>query len=153
MGSRGHLKITGGIDRDTGRWRFFVEAMEAVGLEEALGLATGPGQRKAATIASIASRDELLRAAAAEFFPDLRPAEQARDMHQHWRRYVAAGWPRERALEEPPERRRGTIEGALWRVMKTRDHLLAERSLRLILAVSSGYLLPPPPATFDDDET
>ena len=31
MGSRGHLEITGGIDRDTGRWRFFVEAMEADG--------------------------------------------------------------------------------------------------------------------------
>ena len=122
-------------------------------LDCALGLKAEPGQRSARTRAAIAERDRLVAEAAVEFFPDQPPAAQARGLHQRWSRYAVSGWRRERALSAPPPMRRGKIEERLWQVMKVRDLVLTERSVRAILAASYPYSLPSPQDTLEENRT
>lgn len=106
-------------------------------LDCALGLKTEPGQRSVRTRAAIAERDRLVAEAAAEFFSDEPPAAQARAIHERWTRYATSGWRRERALSTLPSIRHGKIEGRIWQIMKVRDFVLKERSIRGILDASN----------------
>lgn len=116
-------------------------------LDEAFGLKPGPGQRSAQTTAILAERDHHLRAAAAEFYPGLPPAHQARELHARWTHYRASGWHHERALDAAPLFRAGTLQARLWAVLRLRDFVPSERTLRAVLATSSGCSLPPPSPT------
>jgi hypothetical protein len=101
----------------------------------ALGLKRSPGQRTWHTCAALAERDRLLRAAAARF-AGLSITEQAMALHKELSRYHASAWQRERAHDRCPDRHLGTIHEFLWRALKAHDHVLAPRSLRLVLAKS-----------------
>lgn len=114
------------------------------GLEEAMGLRTVAGQRSARTRATMDERDRMLREAAAEFFPGISFDAQADAIHTRWQRYAATGWLRERALDVVPPHRTGTLEERFWTILRARDHVIARRTIRLILAASSGYSLPAP---------
>lgn len=124
-------------------------AGEEPSLDEALGLKPQGGQRSAQTVAILAERDRLLREAAAEFFSGLLVTQQARELHRRWTRYEASGWRRERALDVVPSSRLGTLEGRLWAILRLRDFVPCERTIRGALATSSGYSLPAPSPTFD----
>jgi hypothetical protein len=101
----------------------------------ALGLKRSPGQRKWRTCAALAERDRLLRDAAARYV-DLSVTEQAMLLHRELSRYHATAWQRERTYEDCPDPHLGTIHEFLWRALKVHDHVLAARSLRLVLARS-----------------
>jgi len=121
-------------------------------LEEAFGLKPGPGQRSARTAAILAERDRLLREAAAEFFPALSKAGQARELHARWTRYRSSGWKRgEDVLDVVPAWREGTLEAHFWALLRLSDFIPAERTLRDALAASSVYSLPPPSPILEED--
>lgn len=131
-------------------------------LEDALGLRSGDGQRSAHTEANIEARDKLLRESAAEFFPGLLVTQQARGLHLRWTRYEASRWPHERTLDAVPPHRIATLEGRFWAILKKRDTVPAERTIRAILradlATSSGGSLPPsaptlPPSGIEEPDT
>jgi hypothetical protein len=102
----------------------------------ALGLKRKPGQRNWRTCEELAERNRLLRSAAERFLGELSVAEQAEVLHRQLCRYRASAWTRERTCERCPDRHLGTLHELLWRVLKLHDHILAARSLRLILAMS-----------------
>jgi hypothetical protein len=101
----------------------------------ALGLKRSPGQCTWHTCVALAERDRLLRVAATRF-AGLSMAEQAMALHRELSRYHATAWRRERVYDRCPDRHLGTLHEFLWRVLKTHDHVLAARSLRLVLAKS-----------------
>lgn len=101
----------------------------------ALGLKRSPGQRTWRTCAVLAERDRLLRVAAARL-AGLSITEQAMALHTELSRYHATAWQRERTYECCPERHAGKITELLWNILKVHDHLLAARSIRLVLAKS-----------------
>lgn len=105
-------------------------------IDKLLGLRTKPGQRSSQTQRILIERDRLVCEAAKEFWPDETNSEQARNLHQHWTRYAASAWPRERALERVPDRRAGSVEARLWAIMRVKDHVISERSIRALLAGS-----------------
>jgi hypothetical protein len=77
---------------------------------------------------------QLLRDAAARFFPDLPNIEQARQLATAWSRYAGAGWLRERQLDECPVRHRGQLAEALWELQRARPRVLGSDRIRKILA-------------------
>lgn len=123
-------------------------------LDEALGLrAEVPGGRTARTMAALDERDRLLREAARDFLPDLVEAHQARELHRRWTLYEASGWRRgERSLPTVPAHRVGTLEGRLWAVLRLRDNVLSERTIRRTLAMGRAYSLPPPSPTLAPED-
>ena len=105
----------------------------AARLDAALGLVPLPGRRRPQTVATLQSRDELLRTMAARFFPAIPVTEQARRLDAALRRYRAAGWRFDRTKGECPHRD-GTLLAACWRILKLRDHAPSERTIRRVLA-------------------
>lgn len=105
-------------------------------LERFLGIKREAGQRSIQTALALHRRDDRVRQAAAAHFRSDCASDQARELHRRWSRYAASSWPRERALDELPAHRRNTAEGEFWTIMKIRDHVLSERSIRALLAAS-----------------
>jgi hypothetical protein len=105
----------------------------AESLDEALGIKAGPGQPSVASAWRYRERDGELRRAAARFFPHLRPVDQADRLAAALRRYASTRWPRERSRSAPPESALGTLDGALWRVLKLVDSPLSSDRIERIL--------------------
>lgn len=104
-------------------------------LDRAIGLCV-PSQRSIETQAFLIRRNELLRRLAADHFPDLSTHAAATELHRIWRRYASSAWPRERNSATMPVHRIEKPEFAFWQIMKLQDRVLAERSIRRILAMS-----------------
>ena len=105
-------------------------------IDRLLGLRAKPGQRSSHTQRILTERDRLVCEAAEEFWPLETRSEQARNLYQNWARYAASAWPRERALDRVPARRVGSVEARLWAIMRVKDHVISERSIRALLAAS-----------------
>ena len=73
-------------------------------------------------------------------------------IYAQWHRYATTGWLRERTLPAPPAHRQRTVEARFWEVMHLRDHVLAERTIRALLAVSCPYSLPREEDKLDEAE-
>ena len=106
-------------------------------LDEALGLRPGPGQRRPSTLARLAERDKLYRRAAREFFPGLKPAKQAHELHRAFSRYETTAWRFDKGgtVTCPPQHA-GTVRALAWEVLNLTDRVQSERSIRQILAAS-----------------
>jgi hypothetical protein len=102
-------------------------------LEETFGVVPGPGQRSVSTRFRIEARDQLLRDAAALFFPDLPVAAQAEELHHALKRYFASAWMRERSEEACPVRHHGKIQAACWQILRSREAVLSNERIRKII--------------------
>ena len=109
---------------------------EASSLDQALGLRPKPGQRTIATTAKTKRRDELLRRTAADFYPGHSPTVAAHEIYKIWSRYAESAWPRERIASDVPINRIDTPQFYIWQIMRLQDHVLSERTIRLVLAAS-----------------
>ena len=126
---------------------------EAESLDAALGIKPDAGQRSLPTQFARHRRDALVREAAQRFAEGATDAARARWIAERWKRYAATGWARERHLDAPPMHRAGTVEALLFEAMKVADATLTERTIRLILASSGVYSLPPPSRIFEATDT
>ena len=106
-------------------------------LDEVFGIRPGPGQRRPSTLARLAARNALYRQAAREFFPDLTPTRQAREIHRAFSRYEASAWRRDKGVHVTcPERLIGTPQALVWEILNLIDRVQSERHIRQILATS-----------------
>ncbi len=106
-------------------------------LDQALGLHLGPGQRRPSTLARLAERDKLYRRAAREFFPGLKPAKQALELHRAFSRYETTAWRFDKGgtVTCPPQHA-GTVRALAWEILHLTGRVQSERSIRQILATS-----------------
>jgi hypothetical protein len=93
------------------------------------------GKRSDTTLRALATRDQLLREAAATFIPGWSSLSAANKLHGAIQRYREGAWRRERVAETVPPRHHGRIEAHLWSILRTRDHTPSIRSIRRILAI------------------
>lgn len=128
----------GALTLDDQRWL----AASGLNIIAALAPPPAPGQRTPATTIALSRRDELVRAAVANYFPGRSMNLAAVELHQALARYAATGWQHDRTSTECPPRCRGTLREACWRILMTRPCVPSARSLRSKLATSSGYSLP-----------
>jgi hypothetical protein len=97
----------------------------------------GRGHRSNQTLLYLSERDNFLRAARDRFLIGMSDRAAAAVLHVRLARYREGAWRRDRvnATIEPtcPARYRGTITEWLWCVLRTRDHLPSERTVRAVL--------------------
>jgi hypothetical protein len=94
----------------------------------------GPGRRTPQTILILSERNQYLRAAA-KFFPGMSDYEKARQLHIALLRYSAGAWRRDRTETTCPARHRDRLSGVLWMILKTKDAIPGERTIRSALAI------------------
>ena len=92
----------------------------------------GAGQRSPSTLLAIDERDALLVEAALHF-SGLSQREQARRIRVALQRYQLGRWRRTRAALTSPEHR-GRLEAVLWAILKGRDYVPSERTIRAALS-------------------
>lgn len=114
----------------------------AASLDEAFAVKPAAGERTWRTQTALVTRDELICAAAAQFFPTITPLAQAEKLAEALRRYHSAAWLRERELDECDPRHAGKLPEVLWRILKAHEHPVGCRRIRFILAASSVYSRP-----------
>lgn len=114
----------------------FLASSGDVPLDRTLGLSRRPGQRSAGTVRMLERRVGLVRQAATDHFPGLKPSAAAHRIFRAWSRYASSSWPRERSSAGVPLHRAGKPEGMFWQLMALQDRVLSERSIRQILAGS-----------------
>jgi hypothetical protein len=71
----------------------------------------------------------------ARFFAAASDREIARRLHQALSRYATGAWRRERTCDVCPVRHRGKVTAALWMILKTRDAIPSDRTIRRTLAI------------------
>ena len=98
----------------------------------------GRGRRTRQTELLISERDRYLREAAARFCTSMSDRQAAAWLHTKISRYRSGAWRRDRvdATIEPrcPVRYRGTLTELLWCVLRTREHVPSEMTVRRALA-------------------
>jgi hypothetical protein len=98
-------------------------------------LASGAGHRTPQTMLLLDERDRYLREAA-RFFPYPSDREVARQLRRALLTYRGGAWRREYSEALCPERHRGKLKQALWCLLKSRDAIPCDRSIRTALAQS-----------------
>jgi hypothetical protein len=98
-------------------------------------LRPGPGCRTPATLLLIDERDALL-VEAARHFPGLSHREIARRLRTAIQRYQSGRWRRTRTELTCPPEHRGRLEAVLWAILKTRDYVPSEMTIRRALGYS-----------------
>jgi hypothetical protein len=88
------------------------------------------GQRTPATLLAIDERNRWLAEAAALFMPDQSSRATARRLHVALARYRQGPWRRHRVEDQCPARLRGRIEQYLWLVLRARDAIPSESTVR-----------------------
>ena len=79
-------------------------------------------------------RDAALRALAHEYFGELSVYARAKTVAEISERYETTCWPRDRRLDDMPERYRGTPRAHLWLAFKSGAKMpVSERRLRTLL--------------------
>jgi hypothetical protein len=115
------------------------------------GVVVGRGHRTVATLSLIAERDRLLVEAAAKFYSGLSGREAARHLRVALLRYREGAWRRTRAEAVCPARNLGRLEELLWRLLKVRDHVPSDRSVRTALARGEQASNGEPEGAFQSD--
>jgi hypothetical protein len=104
-------------------------------LNEAFGVIQGHGGVPWWRERAIRERDEALRALSQEVYSDFSVYSRAKSIHALTARYQTTCWPRDRLLDEMPERYRGTPKAHLWRAFRSEAKMpISERRLRTLLA-------------------
>jgi hypothetical protein len=97
---------------------------------------SGPGHRTRQTELRISERDKLIRAAA-RFYPvDAYDREVARQLRVALLRYRNGRWQRDRIEATCPVQHRGKLMQVMWMILKTRDHVPSEMTIRRALGYS-----------------
>ncbi|MGY4472841.1 hypothetical protein [Bradyrhizobium sp. USDA 3364] len=109
--------------------------------EKLIGAKPQPGQRRVPTQLIEEQRNRLIWLAAVQFYPSASPSSQAEQLHAALSRYSASAWLRERTEERCPAQT-GTLRAACWAILKVRDYVPSDRTIRRVLATSSGYSWP-----------
>jgi hypothetical protein len=90
------------------------------------------GHRLPETLHAIARRDELICEAARRYFPGASDREIARQLRTALSRYREGRWRRDRSESLCPHA--GKLPALLWCLLKTRDAVPSDRTIRLALA-------------------
>lgn len=91
------------------------------------------GHRLPSTLEAIAERDRLLREASDRFCAGMSDRQAAAFIHTALARYAAGRWRRSRADPVCPHEA-GTLAATLWAILRCRDHIVSERTIRAVLA-------------------
>lgn len=104
-------------------------------LNEAFGVIQGHGGVPWWRERAIRQRDAALRALSREFFGDISVYSRAKAIAEISERYQTTCWPRDRLLDEMPERYCGTPKEHLWRAFRSDAKMpVSERRLRTLLS-------------------
>jgi hypothetical protein len=95
----------------------------------------GRGRRTNHTLLLIKARDALL-IEAAKFYPGMSNREIARRLRIALSTYRAGRWRRDRAEALCPMQHKGKLTAVLWMVLKVRDHVPSEMTIRRALGYS-----------------
>ena len=95
----------------------------------------GRGRRPPADVLARAIRDHMLRTAADRFCVGMKDRPAATILRTKLIRYRETAWQRERVEERCPARHRGTITELIWTVLKVRDAIPSDRTIRAVLAL------------------
>ena len=95
----------------------------------------GRGQRPPADVLARAIRDHLLRTAADRFCAAASQREAATMLRTKLIRYRERAWRRNRVEVQCPDRHRGTVTELLWTILKIRDAVPCDRTIRAALAL------------------
>jgi hypothetical protein len=98
----------------------------------------GVGQRSPSTLLMIDERDALLRDAAAHY-PGLSDREVARRLRTALVTYQNGRWRRDRVENLCPPQHAGKLMALCWAMLKTRDHVPSERTIRAVLARAETF--------------
>ncbi|MBX4972344.1 hypothetical protein HJB73_02575 [Rhizobium lentis] len=101
----------------------------------ALDLKTQRGKRGWRTVSQVEARNGAIREAAANFFPALKPTQQAKELAVALRRYSASAWRSDRQKQTCPYKARD-LHAALWLILTRADHALSAERIRKILVTS-----------------
>ena len=93
----------------------------------------GRGRRSRQTELLISERNQLL-VEAAKFYPGASDRKSARQLHTALSRYRAGAWRRDREVFTCPVQHRGKLTAVLWAILRTRDHVPSEMTIRRALA-------------------
>lgn len=96
----------------------------------------GRGRRSLDTRVAILVRDATIAEAALRFYPLMSSVAAARVLHAGLSRYQSGAWRRHRTEENMPARLAGRVEGMYWFVLKMRDALPSERTIRAAIDAS-----------------
>lgn len=94
----------------------------------------GRGHRSAQTMLMIRQRDALLRETAARFYPGVSGREAARLIRIQLVRYRQGRFRRDRTCDVCPACHAGRLTALLWLILKVRDHVPSEMTVRRALA-------------------
>ena len=93
----------------------------------------GRGHRTPATLLVLDERDALL-IEAAKFYPGASDREIARQLRTALSTYRNGRWRRDRSEATCPVQHRGKLTATLWAILKTKDALVSDRTIRRALA-------------------
>jgi hypothetical protein len=103
---------------------------------------TGRGHRTAQTLLALAERDRLLRAAADRYCTGMSDRAAAAMLYVKLTRYREGRFRRSRAEPTCPLQHLGRLDALLWAILRNRDHIPSERSIRRILGFRGPKALP-----------
>lgn len=107
---------------------------ECVNLNEAFGVVHGHGGVPWWRERAMRRRDAALRRLSERHFSDLTIYRRAKEISDLSIRYMTTNWPRDRLLDEMPERYRGNPEELLWAAFRSHAKMpVSERRLRTLL--------------------
>jgi hypothetical protein len=110
-----------------------VLAGRAVSIDSALGITGTRGQRRLATRVRLERRDNLIREAAARFFPGMRTNAQADRLARALARYSDTAWRRDRMVSECPARLVNTLQAYCWELLANNEKVLGAERIKQIL--------------------
>ena len=98
-------------------------------------LVAGPGQRSPSTLLMLDERDRYVIEAAAHF-QGLSDREIARRLRTAMLRYRDGPWRRDRSELTCPPQHAGKLAGVLWMLLRVRDHVPSDMTIRRALGYS-----------------
>ena len=92
------------------------------------------GRRPPADVLRRSIRDYLLRLARDHYFAGVSDRQAAEMIRTKLMRYAAGAWRRDRFEDRCPDRHRGRIEATMWELLRVRDHVPSDKTIRNALA-------------------
>jgi hypothetical protein len=90
----------------------------------------GPGHRTPQTLLLLDERDKLLREARARFCIGMSDRAAAKFLRDHLGRYRQGRWRRDAACLTCPPQHHGRLEQVMFCILKSRDHVPSEMTIR-----------------------
>lgn len=101
-------------------------------------LVPGPGHRTPQTMLLLDERNKYL-VEASRFFRSPSDREVARQLRTALSTYRDGRWRRDRACEVCPPQHQGKLTATLWAILKTKDALVSDRTIRRTLAIPTTH--------------